>query len=223
MRVRPIPKAAFGTSRARARSPKGMDRLAARSALMTRRVARVLLVTAGCLLWLAGCETQMKLGDVWKSKPGEVPAASDTTGSIFGSKTTKSTAGLLGSDPNDDLSTGKKLFHAGAYGLAERSFRRAVEQHPRDAEAWLGLAASYDRLKRFDLADRAYDQAKNILGPTVELLNNHGFSYMLRGDYKRARITLARAKAMDPGNPFVKNNIKLLEKSVRTGKAVEAD
>jgi len=200
-----------------------MDRLAARSALMSSRVARVLLVTAGCLLWLAGCETQMKLGDMWKSKPGEAPAASDTTGSIFGSKNAKPNASLLGSDPNDDLSTGKKLFRSGAYGLAERSFRRAVEQQPRDAEAWLGLAASYDRLKRFDLADRAYDQATNIVGPTIEVLNNKGFSYMLRGDYKRARATLYRARAMDPTNPFVKSNIRLLKKSIRTGKAIEAD
>jgi Flp pilus assembly protein TadD len=182
------------------------------------------LITAGCLLWLAGCETRTKLGDLWKSKPGEVPTNSDTTGSIFGPKTpAKPDASLLGSDPNDDLSTGKKLFRAGAYGLAERSFRRAVERQPRDFEAWLGLAASYDRLKRFDLADRAYDQASKIDGPTVELLNNRGYSYMLRGDYKRARATLARARAKDPTNPFVKNNIKLLEKSIRTGKAIEAD
>ena len=42
--------------------------------------------------------------------------------------------------------------------MAERHFRKAVELHPRDAESWLGLAASYDRLKRFDLADRAYQE-----------------------------------------------------------------
>ena len=190
---------------------------------MNSRVVRVLLITAGCLIWLAGCETQMKLGDLWKSNNG-APPATDTTGSIFGPKSpTQPNAGLLGSDPNDDLSNGKKLFRAGAYGLAERSFRRAVEQQPRDAEAWLGLAASYDRLKRFDLADRAYGQAKTIIGPTVELLNNQGFSYMLRGDYKHARATLAQAKAMDPNNPFVMNNLRLLKKSIRTGKAIEAD
>ena len=66
---------------------------------------------------------------------------------------------LLGTDPNDDLSVAKKYFRQGSYGLAERHFRKAVELHPRDAEAWLGLAASYDRLRRFDLADRAYAQA----------------------------------------------------------------
>jgi tetratricopeptide (TPR) repeat protein len=99
--------------------------------------------------------------------------------------------------------------------------RAAVEKHPRDAEAWIGLAASYDRLRRFDLADRAYGQAVGIVGPTVEILNNQGFSYMLRGDYKRAHAALAAAQRKDPGNKYVQNNLRLLEESYRKGKSVE--
>ena len=119
----------------------------------------------------------------------------------------KATApGLLGSDPYDELSLGKKQYRANNFGLAEKHFRLAVEKHPRDAEAWLGLAASYDRLRRFDLADRAYAQAIGILGPTVEILNNQGYSYMLRGDYKRAHATLAAALRKDPNNKYVQNN-----------------
>ena len=128
--------------------------------------------------------------------------------------------GLLGSDPNDELSLGKKHYRAANYGLAEQHFRRAVEQHPRDAEAWLGLAASYDRLRRFDLADRAYAQAIGIVGETVEILNNQGFSYMLRGDFKRARAKLVAADRKDPGNKFVANNLLLLDESMRQGKQV---
>jgi Flp pilus assembly protein TadD len=129
--------------------------------------------------------------------------------------------GLLGSDPNDELSLGKKHYRANDFGLAEKHFRRAVESHPRDAEAWLGLAASYDRLRRFDLADRAYAQAVGILGPTVGILNNQGYSYMLRGDYKRAHATLVAARRKDPTNKYVLNNLHLLEESYRKGKAVE--
>ena len=47
--------------------------------------------------------------------------------------------GLLGKDPNDDLSLGKKYFRSANFGLAEKHFRRAVEQHPRDLEV-LGRA-----------------------------------------------------------------------------------
>jgi Flp pilus assembly protein TadD len=79
-------------------------------------------------------------------------------------------------EPKDDLTLGKKHFRESRYGLAELHFRRAVESRKGDAEAWLGLAASYDRLKRFRLADRAYAQALKISGPTAELLNNRGYS-----------------------------------------------
>ena len=129
--------------------------------------------------------------------------------------------GLLGSDPNDDLSLGKKQYRAHNYGLAERHFQHAAELHPRDAEAWLGLAASYDQLRRFDLADRAYAQAIRIVGPTAEILNNQGYSYMLRGDYRRARAALLKAKRKDPKNKYIANNLRLLDKSARLGKAIE--
>ena len=124
-----------------------------------------------------------------------------------------------GEDPLDGLSLGKRQFREGNYGLAEMHFRRVVEHDripaQRKAEAWVGLAASYDRLKRFEFADRAYTAAIAILGPTPEILNNQGFSYMLRGDYTRARAKLTEALARDPTNPFIQNNIESLEKTMR--------
>jgi tetratricopeptide (TPR) repeat protein len=122
-------------------------------------------------------------------------------------------------DPYDDLNLGKRHFREGNFGLAERYFRHAVEKAPgdadRDAEAWLGLAATYDRLRRFELADRGYAQVLKILGPTAEVLNNQGYSYLLRGDYRRARIKLAAARNLDPANPYVQNNLDLLYRSAR--------
>jgi Flp pilus assembly protein TadD len=126
----------------------------------------------------------------------------------------------LGSDPNDDLAVGKKYYRQGSYGLAERHFRKAVELHPRDAESWLGLAAAYDQLRRFDLADRAYAEATKLAGPTVEILNNEGYSYMLRGDYARARAKLDQARRLEPNNRFVLNNLQLLAASAHTAKAI---
>ena len=76
-------------------------------------------------------------------------------------------------------------------------------------------------MRRFDLADRAYAQAIGILGPTTEILNNQGYSYMLRGDYKRAREKLAEAERKDPGNKYVLNYIQLLEDSYRKGKSIQ--
>jgi len=128
---------------------------------------------------------------------------------------------LLGSDPNDDLSLAKQHYRQENFGLAEHYFRRAVESRPKDAEAWLGLAAAYDRLKRFELADRAYAQVIALVGPTAEVLNNQGFSYMLRSDYRRAREKLLAARALDPGSPYISNNLAMLEQSARKSKGIK--
>jgi tetratricopeptide (TPR) repeat protein len=200
---------------------------------MGGRAGRVVFATLACVLWLNGCETSTKLGDLLHSKSDtteSIPPASGAdpgaTGSVAvlppgAGQPDAVPKGLLGRDPNDDLSLGKKYFRSANFGLAERHFRRAVEQHPRDLEAWIGLAAAYDRLRRWDLADRAYEQAMKISGPQAELLNNWGYSYMLRGDYRRAQATLLQAQAQDPANPYIKNNLELLEVSFRKGKAVQ--
>jgi len=187
-----------------------------------------MLVVAIAGAWLSACTTDGNSlsnvldsntptagGDAYASaQSGEGDAALQPTAAA-------SSEGLLGSDPNDDLNRGKIQYRATNYGLAEKHFRRAVENHPRDAEAWLGLAASYDQLRRFDLADRAYGQAIAILGPTAEILNNQGYSYMLRGDYKHAREKLTAALRQDPRNKYVANNLHLLEDSARKAKAIQ--
>ena len=191
---------------------------------MRARALRVIVATVACLLWLNGCESSTRLGDMFQSNTAATQGASQDDPAITGSLPPKSREGApaaaapRSSDPNDDVSLGKKYFRAGNFALAERHFRRAVELHPRDVDSWIGLAASYDRQRRFELADRAYDQATKIAGPTAEILNNRGYSYMLRGDQRRARETLLEAQARDPGNVYVKNNLEMLEASLRKGK-----
>jgi Flp pilus assembly protein TadD len=117
--------------------------------------------------------------------------------------------------PKDDVTLGKAHFRAGHFGLAEVHFRRAVETNRGDAEAWTGLAASYDQLKRYDLADRAYREALKLTGPTAEFLNNRGYSYLLRGDVRRASEDLSRASALDPTSEHIRNNIDALDRRAR--------
>jgi tetratricopeptide (TPR) repeat protein len=197
---------------------------------MRMRRGRVLVAALGSLVWLNGCETSTKLTDLFSKKSDDPsttasasadPATTGSTERLPEGAPPGTPPGLFGSDVYDDLGMGKKFYRSGNYGLAERYFRRATESHPRDAEAWIGLAASYDQLKRFELADRAYEQVVAIVGATPEVLNNKGYSYMMRGDYGRARATLQQAQAMDPANPYIKNNLALLAKSFRKGKAIE--
>jgi tetratricopeptide (TPR) repeat protein len=190
------------------------------------RVAQVLTIIATCLVWLVGCETSTKLGDLFHTNDNGAQTSpapgTEAMGAVLpGDKPDLASPGLLGSDPNDDLSLAKQHFRQENFGLAEHYFRRAVESHPKDGEAWLGLAAAYDRLRRFELADRAYAQAIAIVGPSAEILNNQGYSYILRNDYRRAREKLMAAKAQDPDNIYVSNNLKLLNQSVRKGKAIQ--
>ena len=174
-------------------------------------VARSLVVVAASL-WLAGCVTEDRQAnsldprisgaDAFASAPRE----GDMTGSI-------PAAGVS----TDDLALGKGDYRAGNFALALKHFRNAADLHPRDSEAWIGLAASYDRLRRFDLADRAYGKAAEISGVTATLLNNEGYSYMLRGDTKRAREKLTSARRKDPSNIYALNNLQLLDESIAKG------
>jgi tetratricopeptide (TPR) repeat protein len=201
---------------------------------MSMRRARILFVATGCVICLTslgGCTSAPKLDDGTNASTPSTADGTDTTGSVRTQPAEPGPSGepvaplsspaLLGDDPNDDLQLGKKYFRSNNFGLAERSFRSAVEKHPNNAEAWVGLAASYDRLHRFDLADRAYGQAIQLIGATPEILNDQGFSYMLRGDYPRAHKKLAEAQAKDPSNPYIQANQQLLEESYRSGKSIQ--
>jgi Flp pilus assembly protein TadD len=119
---------------------------------------------------------------------------------------------------DEALKAGKVHFRNGDWGLAEENFRQAVELAPRDAEAWLGLAASYDRLRRFDLADRAYGNAIQLVGHNPVILNNLGYSNLLRGNIQEARRNFLLAYEKDPANPYIMNNLELLDES---GKAIK--
>jgi Tfp pilus assembly protein PilF len=67
--------------------------------------------------------------------------------------------------PSDQpVRLGIQRFYDGNFGLAQQYFQDAVEKSPSDVTAWIGLAASCDRLGRFDLADRAYAAAAKLEG-----------------------------------------------------------
>ena len=194
------------------------------------RVARVLAVAALCAPWLSGCES-WNGPPAWWNKPAEPvveappPATEFPLPDATGSLPEPPVDPVPGATPelrgnlNSELNLGKRHFRKGDYGLAEVHFRRAVEKGLPDAreaaEAWLGLAACYDRLRRFELADRAYAQALRIAGPAPESLNNQGYSYIMRGDSARARVKLNAAYAKDPANPHILANLELLDRSVR--------
>jgi Flp pilus assembly protein TadD len=113
---------------------------------------------------------------------------------------------------SSDLAQGKAQFREANYGLAEQHFRKAVELKADNAEAWMGLAASYDELGRFDFADRAYDQLLKVAGRKPRIVNNMGYSQLMRGNRKKAEALLLEAKAGMKDPTVVNANLALLNK-----------
>ena len=111
-----------------------------------------------------------------------------------------------------DVAKGKAQFRDANYGLAEKHFRKAVELRADNAEAWMGLAASYDQLGRFDFADRAYEQLVKLTGREPRVVNNLGYSQLLRGNRKKARKLFNEAQRRAPDDKVISANILLLEK-----------
>jgi Flp pilus assembly protein TadD len=131
-----------------------------------------------------------------------------------GVDTTKTTAIQPAAKDVDtsDLAQGKAQFRDANYGLAEKHFRKAVELKADNAEAWMGLAASYDELGRFDFADRAYSQLLKVAGRKPQIVNNMGYSQLLRGNRKKAKALLLEAKAGMADPTVVNANLALLNK-----------
>ncbi len=138
-----------------------------------------------------------------------IALAGCTTTSVDATKTT-----AIGAMPESvevsDLASGKAQFRDGNYGLAEKHFRKAVEMQADNAEAWMGLAASYDQLGRFDFADRAYDQLLKVAGRKPQIVNNMGYSQLLRGNKKKAKALFLEARKAMTDTTVVDANLALL-------------
>lgn len=110
----------------------------------------------------------------------------------------------------------KLQFADGNYGSAVDAYAKTIEKDPLNADAWLGLAAAYDQIGRFDEADKAYSKVQELIGATPSVLNNLGYSYLLRGNLDRSRKTLEAAYKSDPSNPYILNNIDILNRRLAT-------
>ncbi len=108
------------------------------------------------------------------------------------------------------LAEARVHFRNNDFGYSAALYKRVVELSPKNPEGYIGLGASYDRLRRFDLSDRVYASLYKLTGGTAQYYNNLGYSYLLRGDLKAAMANLRKAKQLSPDNAIVDNNLQLL-------------
>lgn len=156
---------------------------------VTRRAIGVALIAT----MLTGCSA-MTIGSGAGPKVGQVAEV----------------ANIASYSAEQALVSARAHFKNGDYGHAAALYKRAVEVAPQDPEGFVGLGASYDRLRRFDLSDRIYAALLKLTGPNVQYYNNVGYSNMLRGNLPVALASFRKAQALDPGNAVVANNIALL-------------
>ena len=112
-------------------------------------------------------------------------------------------------DVDDPVSNGRALLVTGQYGLAIEALSRVLHVDPSNVRALNLLAEAYDRVHRYDLADRYHAQAVEIAPNSVAALNNWGYSLLVRGDRERAVGLLKQAAAIDGSQPTVLANLQL--------------
>ncbi|MHA1151421.1 MAG: tetratricopeptide repeat protein [Alphaproteobacteria bacterium] len=108
---------------------------------------------------------------------------------------------------------GKFHFNARQFGLAVNHFESAIRREPNSVEALNGLAASYDRLGRYDLSARYYERALAADPESAQTLNNIGYSYLLQERFDLAVAYLRDAQSRDRKDPVVLANRKTAEVS----------
>ena len=102
------------------------------------------------------------------------------------------------------IAEGRMQAANGNFGLAIDAFRRAIRQLPQSIEAYDGLAASYDHLGRFDLAQRYYEEALAFAPADPHLQAHYAASLRAHGMIREAEQLEALAAAM-PATPAAQN------------------
>ena len=109
------------------------------------------------------------------------------------------------------LAEGRAHFRNNDFGHSAALYKRVVELSPKNPEGYIGLGASYDRLRRFDLADRVYASLRELTGPTAQYYNNVGYSNLLRGNLSAAFKNFREAQKLAPDSIVIANNLQLLK------------
>ena len=108
------------------------------------------------------------------------------------------------------LAEARGHFRNNDFGHSAALYKRVVELAPKNPEGYVGLGASYDRLRRFDLADRVYASLHKLTGGTALYYNNLGYSNLLRGNLPAALKNFREAQRLAPDSIVIANNIQLI-------------
>lgn len=104
---------------------------------------------------------------------------------------------------------GLALLQAGDEPRASAALERAVTAGG-SWRSWNALGVIADRQRRWDDSSRAYERALDLAPGRPEVLNNQGWSYLLRGELERARPLFEAALRAAPGSRLIAANHELV-------------
>lgn len=106
---------------------------------------------------------------------------------------------------------GKWYLATGNIALALENFRKELRENPNSIDARNGLAVAYDRLGRFDLSQRYYEEALAIQPENKMLLSNLDYSLSMQGKKQNTHEIpqTAENSTSEPIEPVVVRNDKL--------------
>lgn len=123
-------------------------------------------------------------------------------------------ASLAAKHPGDAGAAGEAAlaaFRTGKLAAARSWSDRALSLASPRWRDWNLCGAIADTDGRFDRADQCYGRAQALAPGRVEILNNRGWSRLLRGQWSLAAGLFRDALAADPANSVVRSNLALAE------------
>lgn len=124
---------------------------------------------------------------------------------------------LLAARPADPIllqQAGIAALQLGRAGEAVGFLDQAVAQPGAGWRAWNARAVAADLQHDWRSADRAYAKAGKLARDNAQVLNNRGWSLLLRGEWAAAVGPLTRAAALAPGDRKIAANLDLARSAV---------
>jgi Flp pilus assembly protein TadD len=119
---------------------------------------------------------------------------------------------LLIANPDDALlleRAGVAALKSGAVAEALPLVTRATKAEGATWRAWNALGVLADLGRDWTQADEAYERALQLAPEVADVVNNRGWSRLLRGNWPAAVTDFERAAALDPNSPRIANNLEL--------------
>lgn len=95
--------------------------------------------------------------------------------------------------PGETVRLAELQFRQGNVALALQQYRKAMRASPADIDAYIGVAACYDRMGRFELSRRYYEEALALDPSDKRVRHNFALSLRLQGRGEEAARFIAES------------------------------